>query len=80
VRDIGTDPNDAAIVSAVIAMSRQLGIKTVAEGVETAAQLEFLARLECDEYQGYLISRPTPAADVLSLIQSQKLKIAHASV
>jgi EAL domain-containing protein (putative c-di-GMP-specific phosphodiesterase class I) len=77
VRDIGSDPNDAAIVSAVIAMSRQLGIKTVAEGVETEAQLEFLSRLECDEYQGYLISRPIPAADVLSLIQSKKLKIAR---
>jgi diguanylate cyclase (GGDEF)-like protein/PAS domain S-box-containing protein len=77
VRDIGTDPNDAAIVSAVIAMSKQLGIRTVAEGVETAAQLEFLARLDCDEYQGYLFSKPIPAAEVLPLIQGHKLKLAR---
>ena len=72
VRDISSDPNDAAIVSAVVAMSKQLGIKTVAEGVETRAQLDFLARLDCDEYQGYYFSRPIPAADVATLIQSNQ--------
>ena len=77
VRDISTDPNDAAIVSAVIAMSKQLGIKTVAEGVETVAQLEFLTRLECDDYQGYLFSKPIPAAEVAPLIQAHRLKFAR---
>ena len=77
VRDIGSDPNDAAIVSAVIAMSKQLGIRTVAEGVETAEQLAFLARLDCDEYQGYLFSKPIPGAEVLPLIQGHQLKLAR---
>ena len=77
VRDISSDPNDAAIVSAVVAMSKHLGITTVAEGVETVAQLEFLSRLECDEYQGYLFSKPIPAAEVAPLIWSHQLKLAR---
>ena len=72
VRDISVDPNDAAIVAAIIAMSKQLGLKTVAEGVETEAQLQFLTRLECDAYQGYLFSRAIPAADITTLIQSRQ--------
>ena len=71
VRDIGIDPNDAAIVSAVVAMSKQLGLKTIAEGVETAEQLAFLAQLECDEYQGYYFSKPVSAQDVVTMIHGQ---------
>jgi diguanylate cyclase len=77
VRDIGSGPNDAAIVSAVIAMSKQLGIRTVAEVVETQAQLAFLSRLDCDEYQGYLFSKPIPAAEVFALIQGHPLPLAR---
>ncbi len=61
VHDITTDPNDAAIVESILAVSSRLGFKVVAEGVETEEQLEFLAEWECDRYQGYLFSQAVPA-------------------
>jgi diguanylate cyclase (GGDEF)-like protein len=69
VRDVTTDGDDAAIVTAIIAMAHQLRLRVVAEGVENEGQLEFLQRYGCDEMQGYLVSRPVPAeafADILS--------------
>ena len=60
VRDITTDPDDAAIVKAVIAMARSLKLRVVAEGVETAEQLEFLRAHDCEGMQGYYFSKPMP--------------------
>ena len=63
VMDVLTDPNDAAIARTIIALGHTLGLPVIAEGVETAAQCEFLARSGCSLYQGYLFGRPVPAEE-----------------
>jgi len=64
VRDIPGDPDDAAIVSAIIAMGHSLGLRVVAEGVENAEQSAFLRGTGCDEVQGYFYGRPVPADEM----------------
>ena len=62
VRDITTDPNDAAITRGIIGLAKSLGLRVVAEGIEHAAQLEYLLASGCEEAQGYLLSRPLAPA------------------
>jgi EAL domain-containing protein (putative c-di-GMP-specific phosphodiesterase class I) len=64
VKDLHTGADAAAICAAIIAMARELKLKVIAEGVETAAQLEFLRAHRCDQAQGYLISKPISAAEL----------------
>ncbi len=68
VRDIITDPNDAAICSATIAMAHNLGLKVTAEGVEELTHVNFLVGRHCDRLQGYYFSRPLPARDFEALL------------
>ena len=71
VRDIPGDAEDTAIATAIIAMAHNLGIKVVAEGVETAAQLQFLRAQGCDFVQGYYFSRPLDAEKVAALLHGR---------
>ncbi len=68
ISDFMSGSNDAAIVSAIIAMSHSLGLRVVAEGVETDEQLRFLQDLHCDEMQGYFVSRPVPRKEAGDLL------------
>lgn len=69
VRDISTDPDDAAIAEAIIALAQTLNLRVMAEGVETEEQINFLRTRGCDQAQGFLISHPVPAQDILPWCQ-----------
>jgi diguanylate cyclase len=72
VTDITKDPDDAAIANAIIAMAHGLGLRVVAEGVETEGQLQFLRRRRCDELQGYFFSKPVPAGDFETMLREDR--------
>jgi EAL domain-containing protein (putative c-di-GMP-specific phosphodiesterase class I) len=71
VLDLLTNPNDAIIARTIIALGRNLGLRVIAEGVETEAQRDFLFQHGCAAYQGYLCTRPLPADDVAAIIRAQ---------
>jgi diguanylate cyclase (GGDEF)-like protein len=71
VRDIPGNGDDEAITSAIIAMAHNLGLSVVAEGVETAAQLDFLRSAGCDIMQGYYFAEPRPADQVTAFLTSR---------
>ncbi|MEO8303325.1 MAG: PAS domain-containing protein [Betaproteobacteria bacterium] len=76
IADLETDPGDAAITEAIIGLARGLGLRVVAEGVGTQAQLEFLAARGCHCFQGYWMSRPLPAAEFECFIRSRLTLVA----
>ena len=65
VKDATTDPDDAALVMAIITLAHNLRLKVIAEGIETEDQLAFLRLLRCDEGQGYFFGKPA-ACDVIA--------------
>ncbi|MBI5741110.1 MAG: EAL domain-containing protein [Nitrospirae bacterium] len=72
IKDVNTNPDDAAISKAIISMAHSLKLKVVAEGVETRHQLVFLSEQGCDEIQGFLFSRPVPVEEILKLLTGEK--------
>jgi EAL domain-containing protein (putative c-di-GMP-specific phosphodiesterase class I)/CheY-like chemotaxis protein len=72
VRDIVTNPDDAAIALAIISMAHSLHMQVIAEGVETRAQMAYLRRNRCDEIQGFHFSRALAAADLARLVQENR--------
>jgi EAL domain-containing protein (putative c-di-GMP-specific phosphodiesterase class I) len=69
VRDLATSPKDAAIIDAIAALARSLGIGLVAEGVEEPYQAEFLRERQCTELQGYLFGRPVPPEGIAEFLR-----------
>ncbi len=72
ISDIETNDAAASIASAIIAMGQRLGLRVLAEGVETAGQMEFLGDNHCDDLQGYLLGRPVPSGDVPELLRRRQ--------
>lgn len=77
VRQITTSADDASIATAIVAMAHSMNLKVVAEGVETLDQLRFLTSLHCDEIQGYFISRPVPAEEMVHLLAEGRPSLAN---
>jgi EAL domain-containing protein (putative c-di-GMP-specific phosphodiesterase class I) len=69
IENIVTDPNGAAITTAIIAMARSLNMGVIAEGLENEEQLDFLRQQGCDCYQGYYFSKPLPVKEISEWLQ-----------
>jgi EAL domain-containing protein (putative c-di-GMP-specific phosphodiesterase class I) len=72
IRDAATQANDASIVQAMILMAHSMGLRVVAEGVETEGQCTLLRRLQCDQIQGYHLSPPLPEPEFLAFLAAQR--------
>ncbi len=66
------DHDNGAIAALVVALGAKLGLKTIAEGVETQAQADFLKQLGCDEVQGFMYAKPMPEVELIQYIESKK--------
>ncbi|MES3007849.1 MAG: EAL domain-containing protein [Pseudomonadota bacterium] len=75
VRDIPEDDSACAIASAIVALSQQLKLEVIAEGIETIEQAEFMKSIGCQELQGYLFSRPVPANEIVSLVSHDRARL-----
>ncbi|MGZ5206047.1 MAG: EAL domain-containing protein, partial [Caldimonas sp.] len=73
VRDLGMTPQSSAVVTAIIALARSLGLRVIAEGVENLRQMEVLHRLGCGIMQGFLFSKPQPPEDIEEWLQQTVL-------
>lgn len=81
VQDIEHNSDAQAIIGAIIAMSHNLNLNVIAEGVETPVQLEFLKEKKCNEIQGYLFSKPKPANEIEVLLKDRYIFLdSHLSV
>jgi EAL domain-containing protein (putative c-di-GMP-specific phosphodiesterase class I) len=76
IRDVTVDPNDAAIVVAIINMAKSLDMETIAEGVETAGQLALLRSKGCRTGQGFYFSPPVPAREIYPLLRTNRVAVA----
>jgi len=74
VRDVNHDPEDAAIVDAIIYIAHNLHMEVIAEGVETIEQLNFLSGRNCNDFQGYFISRPVPSKQLMEVLNTYRYR------
>ena len=79
IRDVAVKPDDAAITAAIISMAKNLNLKVIAEGVETEAQMSFLRGHQCDEVQGYYISKPLAVDKVSDKLQGTAIRALSAN-
>jgi len=79
VRDVDTDQSSGSMVSAIIALSRSLGLTPLAEGIETEEEWRFLVERGCPLGQGFLFSRPVPADEILARFRRSELRVAESA-
>ncbi|MDX1698829.1 MAG: EAL domain-containing protein, partial [Thiohalobacterales bacterium] len=79
VQEIDLGDSEQAIARAIVEMAHSMGLRVVAEGVETEGQLAALREINCDMIQGFLLGKPLPAADAIKLVEDNSRQLATAS-